>query len=92
MQQIIITTPEELETLIQKSFTNALSTHVPPVEQEEKFISLKQAALYLNLSPQTIYGLTSKRSIPFIKKGKKLRFLESELKQWLYLSNSPNNR
>ncbi len=50
---------------------------------EERFLSIDEAASYLNLARQTVYGLTSKRLIPFLKKGKKLYFIESELKNWL---------
>lgn len=32
---------------------------------------------------QTLYGFTSKREIPFIKRGKKLYFRKSELENWL---------
>jgi excisionase family DNA binding protein len=46
-------------------------------------LSLEDAALFLNLAPQTIYGFTSKRLIPFIKKGKKLYFRKGDLEEWL---------
>lgn len=84
MQQIVITTPEELETIIHEIF-NALSSDAqfPSPDHDEHFLSLKEAALFLGLAPQTIYGLTSKKSIPFYKTGKKLRFLKSELRKWL---------
>lgn len=90
MQQIIITTPEELEVLIQKSCLNALNSQPEPSgnDPEKKFLSLNEAALFLDLAPQTIYGLTSKKTIPFYKAGKKLRFLKTDLEGWL-LSNKP---
>jgi excisionase family DNA binding protein len=37
----------------------------------------------LNLSIPTIYGLTHRNSIPYIKKGKRLYFRHSEIMNWL---------
>lgn len=34
-------------------------------------------------SKQTVYGWVSKRTIPFYKDGKNLRFLKSEIDEWL---------
>lgn len=48
-----------------------------------KLLSIPEAASFLNLAPQTLYGFTSNRTIPFIKKGKKLYFRPSDLEQWL---------
>ena len=49
----------------------------------DKLLSIPEAAIYLNLAPQTLYGFTSNRTIPFIKKGKKLYFKKSDLEIWL---------
>ncbi len=45
----------------------------------DKFITIQEAASFLNLSVNTIYGLTSRQVIPFMKTGKKLIFLEKDL-------------
>lgn len=52
-------------------------------ETPNKLFSVKEAATFLNLAPQTLYGFTSNRTIPFIKKGKKLYFKKSDLELWL---------
>lgn len=49
----------------------------------DKLLNIQEAASYLNLAQQTLYGFTSSRTIPFIKKGKKLYFRKSDLDQWL---------
>lgn len=46
-------------------------------------ISLEEAAEFLNLKKSTIYQMTSKKSIPFSKKGKHLYFFKSDLLDWL---------
>ena len=48
-----------------------------------KLLSVTEAANFLNLAPQTLYGFTSNRTIPFIKKGKKLYFKKEDLEAWL---------
>lgn len=82
MQKVIVIAPEDLQVLISNSIKEAFS---PPVNQHSssRYISIREAALYLNLSVQTIYRFTSKGKIPFLKKGKKLLFLESDLDTWL---------
>lgn len=49
----------------------------------DRLFSIPEAAQFLNLAPQTLYGFTSNRTIPFIKKGKKLYFRQSDLERWL---------
>lgn len=84
MEKIIVTTPSELEALIEKTVNRVISEQ-PEREQERglQILSIHQAAEYVNLSPQTLYGFTSKRKIPFIKKGKKLYFKKDDLDKWL---------
>lgn len=52
-----------------------------------KLFNVIEAANFLNLAPQTLYGFTSNRSIPFIKKGKKLYFKKEDLEEWLATGN-----
>lgn len=79
---IIVTTPEELKTLIDASVRSALSDH-RPVQQSGPYLGIDEAAAYLNLKKQTLYGFTSNRSIPFIKRAKRLLFLKADLDSWL---------
>lgn len=64
---------------IQKSQQSLNQFPIP----EDELLDVTEAALYLKLAKQTIYQLTSKKAIPFIKKGKKNLFLKSELRTWL---------
>lgn len=89
---IIITEKTELETLIQNCLRKVLSEQIsgtPKVEDE--IINIKQAAIFLNLAPQTLYGFTSKHTIPFLKRGKKLYFRKSELETWLAEGKQKSN-
>lgn len=85
MDKIIITTPSELETLITDSVRKAFSeqNNNSQIESTTKLLSVEQACAYLNLAKQTLYGFTSKQEIPFLKKGKKLYFKQTELEAWI---------
>ena len=84
MEKIIVTTHGELANLIQESVKRILDDkEQTKADYKNQFLNLNEAAAFLNLSPQTLYGFTSKRKIPFIKKGKKLYFKQSDLEKWL---------
>lgn len=84
---IILTTPLELENLIQKAVNDALTNHQISTPNKEpppkEFFNIQEASEYLNLAIPTIYSLVSKREIPSIKRGKKLAFKVSELREYL---------
>ena len=86
MEKIIVISENELDILIQKSVKKVLNEQSIKANSDsfsDKIFSIKEAANFLNLAIQTLYGFTSKREIPFMKKGKKLYFKESELLNWL---------
>ena len=46
-------------------------------------IGMTEASKLLGKSPSTIYDMTSKRKIPFHKRGNKLYFFQDELLKWI---------
>lgn len=91
MDKIILSTPLELSTLIKETLERVLSsTKVIKAQSDElpEILNVTQAAGYLNLAKQTLYGFTSKGEIPHIKRGKKLYFKKSELTHWIEEGNS----
>jgi excisionase family DNA binding protein len=48
-----------------------------------ELMSVQETAEFLNLSPATIYGLVSKRIIPFHKRTKRIYFFKTELFEYL---------
>ena len=46
-------------------------------------IGMTEASKLLGKSPSTIYDMTSKRKIPFHKRGNKLYFFQNELLKWI---------
>lgn len=85
MTKVIITTVDELHNLIQSSVRKAFSEQANQnlVQDQDRYLTVTEAAAFLNLAKQTLYQFTSNRSIPFIKKGKKLYFSSESLKQYL---------
>lgn len=48
-----------------------------------ELLTVETAADYLRVSRSSIYQLTSRKEIPFMKKGKRLYFKKEDLRQWL---------
>jgi len=79
----------ELEALIEKVVERAFSKLI--VQQSAKIsqtetnrpMTVKEAAVFLDLAEPTIYGLVHKKQIPNIKRGGRLYFLKSDLNKWL---------
>ncbi|NIJ56150.1 helix-turn-helix domain-containing protein [Dyadobacter arcticus] len=55
----------------------------PPIPPAVELLTISQAAEFLNLSVQTLYGKVCHREIPVSKKGKRLYFYKSELEEWI---------
>ena len=88
MQAVTITqiTPPELETLIENSIKKVLSTqqNEQPTEADRWF-DLNALCQYHPDKPSkpTVYGWVNAGTIPVHKGDKKLRFLKSEIDNWL---------
>ena len=69
MSQVIVTSKDELENLIQTAIRKILGEfgNYKSEQEQDKIFSVKEASAFLNLAQQTLYGFTSKREIPFIK-------------------------
>ena len=85
MDKIIVTTTTELKAFLMECVHQQKEEKIKDGKASfypQKPLTLKEAALFLNLSPKTLYGYTSKKKIPFIKRGK-LYFYLHELEAWL---------
>ena len=81
---IIQFTQDEFTGLLKACITESLElSDFRKAESTDKLFNVKEAAEYLDIAPQTLYGYTSNRTIPFIKKGKKLYFRKTDLDKWL---------
>jgi excisionase family DNA binding protein len=50
---------------------------------EKELLTAKETAAFLGLNEITIYRMTYKKQIPFIKLGRTKRFEKSKLLQWI---------
>lgn len=80
---ILQLTSSELEAVVQNAVRKAMISQTTSEKNENSFLTVAEAAQHLNLARQTVYGYTSQRIIPFIKKGKKLYFEREALDNWL---------
>lgn len=82
--KFILTTPDELDQLIQSSVRKALSEQSPKSSTIDDFpINIDEAAAFIKKPKATVYQLTSTRKIPFNKVGKQLLFFKKDLLAWL---------
>lgn len=81
--KIIVIEKNDLENLIQDVVKNALKRADLERSIQDGFLDINEAANYLKIARQTLYGFTSQRLVPFIKKGKRIYFRKSDLENWL---------
>lgn len=74
---------EELKAVIKEAVQEVLVEKGLIKNDEDDLIDVEAAAKLLNLANATIYEKTSKRILPHYKKGKKIVFKVSELREWL---------
>lgn len=83
---IIITTAGELAALIQTSIRTALAEQTTSTNKNSnanEFLSIDEAAKFLKIPKASLYQLTSKREIPFVKRSRRNFFKISDLEAWL---------
>lgn len=81
--QILQVDRRTLEDCIRQAIKEVLKKPGRQKETGDPLLSFDEAAHYLKLSRSTLYTYTARKSIPFIKKGKKLLFRKSKLDEWL---------
>ncbi len=54
-----------------------------PVQYTRRLISVKEAAYYIGLSPDTVYTMVSQQRIPFVKMGRRTLFDLAALDGWI---------
>lgn len=77
---------EQLNSIIENAVRNVLDdekNQMEQAEQEPQFLTIGQAAEFLNLTIPTIYSKVSKGELPFMKRSKRLYFSKSELLQYI---------
>jgi excisionase family DNA binding protein len=83
MLNLIVTTPDDLRDLINKSVQSALKNAKLLSVDTGKPLTLEQAADFLGIPKATLYQFTSKRLIPFRKLGRRIVFSKADLMTFL---------
>ena len=87
---------EELMTpIIEKTIRRVIKEEMIQVlkpEEKDDILSFDQALKFLQISSPKLYGLTSKKTIPFMKKDNKLYFSREELTEWILEGRIKTNK
>ena len=74
---------EDLEAFGQKLLEQAIAHKKATHSDAKEILNVNEAAELTGLARQTLYGMTSQRTVPYFKRGKRIFFKRSELEQWL---------
>lgn len=73
---------EDLLQLLHEAF-RLFNKQAPPKAKVSEILNVAEAAEFLRLEVSTIYQMTSKRTINFYKKNKRIYFKRTELEAYL---------
>ena len=85
-QQIYMLSEEGIKVLaeqITENIKNELQIQPQKVTQEDEFLNIEELSNLIGLTKPTLYGHVHRNTIPFIKKGKMLRFSKNDILNWL---------
>lgn len=82
--------PEKLINSISEKVSEKVTANILKVikkqtqqDQTEQFLTIKEAAEFLNLTVPTLYSKCSRGELPFMKRSKRLYFSSVELMEYL---------
>ncbi|WP_240469508.1 helix-turn-helix domain-containing protein [Cyclobacterium sp. SYSU L10401] len=86
----LVLSPIDPEVLIRKisdqvteNILKAIRSERGPEEEQEKLLTVQEAAEFLNLKVPTIYSKVSRGELPVMKRSKRLYFSRNELMGYL---------
>ena len=68
-----------------------ISNTIQPTPEEDKLLSITEAAELLNLTVPTMYSKVSRNELPVMKRGKRLYFSRLELLEYLKQGRKKSN-
>lgn len=81
-----------LAELISENLKKGLQTQPQNVTPEDEFLNIDELSKFIGLTKPTIYGHVHRNTIPFIKKGKMLRFSKQDILNWLETGKSTSKQ
>ena len=94
MKKIITFFSEEDLIVIAKCISENIKKELHPTSKtttEDEFLDINELSKLIGLTKPTIYGHVHRNSIPFIKKGRMLRFSKHDILNWLQSGKSQSN-
>jgi excisionase family DNA binding protein len=85
-QFVVELTREDIRHLLRSELSTFLKEGLKlgvEFKQEDELLTVEQTCKFLHFAKPTIYSYVSQRKIPFIKKGRRLLFSKTKLKEWL---------
>ncbi len=79
----------QLSLMVERIERLLLEQSNQPSSESDVPLTIKQASAFTGLAVSTLYGYSHRGEIPVSKRGKRLFFLKSELKQWLIDGKKP---
>lgn len=76
----------------QNKFNQLLMEKLETIKPTKKLLTAQEVAKMLNWKMVTLYLYTSKKEIPFIKRGKKMLFEETAIFEWLENGNGKTKK
>ena len=85
--------PQAVTTLIEKvsKIEELVTEKSTQTEQTEKFLTIEEAAKFLDLTVQTVYVKVHRGELPVMKRGKRLYFSDIELVEYLKAGRKKTN-
>jgi hypothetical protein len=75
-----INSKEELETIVSKAIENALAkSNSPKMELKDELLTTDELCVWLKLSRVSVWALSKKEILPFLRVGNQKRYLKSEV-------------
>jgi excisionase family DNA binding protein len=59
---------------------------------KKRYMTVEEVALYLSVSQASVYRWVSEGSIPFVKMRGLLRFIDTEIDEWMLSQSNEKNK
>jgi len=85
--------PQAVTKLIEEvsEVKKIVSENSNAMEQPERFLTIEEAAKFLDLTVPTVYAKVSRGELPVMKRGKRLYFSDIELVEYLKAGRKKTN-
>jgi len=82
-EQLLLQIELQLQVQLEKILLAFEERQIKKMKELEKFFSVEEVAQYIGFKKASIYGLINRKSIPYIKCGRLLKFEKSQIDLWL---------